>query len=87
VDRVEYDEEYPYDAVTFRSATTKGSGAESAVGWSAGAAAVYTLAPRWGLCAQARYTKASVTLSTPDGGSTDVDADGWRAVALLRFGF
>ena len=57
------------------------------VGWSAGATAVYTLAARWGLAAQARHTKARVALSTPEGGSSDVDAGRWRAVGLLRFGF
>jgi hypothetical protein len=87
VDRVEYDEEYPYDAVTFRAATTSRSGSESAVGWSAGAVAVFTLAPRWGLAVQARYTKAKVDLSTAGGAASPVDAGGWRALGLLRFGF
>jgi hypothetical protein len=87
VDQVEYDEAYPFDEVTYRSATTASASSDTAVGWSAGAAAVYTLAPRWGLAAQLRYTSASVELTRPGNETTPIDAGGFRALAELRFGF
>jgi len=87
VDRIEYSEEYPFDEATYRSAVTSSASSDGTVGWSAGAGVVYTLASHWGLSAQARYTKASVELSGADGTTTELDAGGWRAVGLVRFGF
>jgi len=87
VDQVEYTEAYPFDEATYRSATTSRTSSDGKVGWSAGAGVVYTLAPHWGLSAQARYTKASVELAGSDGTTTTFDAGGWRAVGLVRFGF
>jgi hypothetical protein len=87
VDRVEYDEAYPFDEVTYRTATVSSASSDTAVGWSAGAAAVYTLASRWGLAAQLRYTSASVELTSPGSEATSIDAGGFRALAELRFGF
>jgi len=87
VDRVEYSDEYPFDEATYRSATTSRVSSDGTIGWSAGIGVVYTLAPHWGLSARARYRRASVDLAGSDGSTTALDAGGWRAVGLLRFGF
>jgi hypothetical protein len=85
-ERVEFDEQFPFDDVSYRSAVTGRGTSNGTVGWSGGAALLYTFGGRWGLGLQARYTRAEVELSSPDAATT-IDAGGLRTVVFLRVGF
>lgn len=87
VERVEYDDEYPYDEVSFRSAVTQRVNSDAGVGWSVGAAASRAVGDRWRLALRARYTRARVDLSPPEGDTTSVDAGGLKLTLALGFGF
>jgi hypothetical protein len=87
VERVEYDEEYPYDEVSFRRTVTGRAQPDAAVGWSAGAAVSHALGPRLRLAVEARYTQAQVELDLTGGEPAPVDAGGLKLIAALRVGF
>ena len=86
IDRVEYDQEYPYDAATFRFATSRrarGSG----MGFNAGSEIVWSLTRRTGLGASVRFARGSVDLRAAGGREVGVDAGGVQAGAGLRVSF
>jgi hypothetical protein len=87
VERVEYDEEYPFDEVTFRAAVTGRARSDAGVGWSAGAAVSHALGSRLSLAVEARYSRARVELALPGGEPVPVDAGGIKVIAALRVGF
>jgi hypothetical protein len=87
VERVEYDEEYPYDAASFRMAVTERARSDARAGWSVGAAMERLLGSRFGLGVQARYTRARLDLAAPGEESTPVDAGGLCLLATLSLGF
>jgi hypothetical protein len=87
VERVEYDEEYPYDEASFRTAVTEQARSDARVGWSVGAGVRRLLGSRVGLGVQARYTRARLDLAPPGEDPTPVDAGGLSVVATLSLGF
>ena len=60
---VKYDESYPFDEATFRSAGTRRAKA-SAAGFNAGADVRWMFARSYGLGAVVRYSRATVDLGT-----------------------
>jgi len=85
--RVEFDEEYPYDEASFRAAVTQRSRSDAALGWSAGASVGYALTARFGVAAQARYTRAKPELPAQGGTPGPVGAGGTQVTALVRLRF
>ena len=87
VSDVSYTEVYPFDTVTFTSATTKKVTA-SKVGFNVGADIGITLAPHVGVGALVRFSRASVSFPL-DGSAAGVDANagGIQAAAGLRLFF
>jgi hypothetical protein len=83
---VQYDEAYPYDSATFRSATATRTKA-SAVGMNAGADLRWMFGRTIGLGALVRFTRGTVDLRTPDDRHVSVRAGGAQAGAGLRFVF
>lgn len=81
-----YDEDYPYDVATFRSATTQEVD-ESVVGFTAGADVSYLFAERIGVGGTLRYSGATVEVTTPDGDSVDASVGGLQVGAGLRLRF
>ena len=87
VERVEYDEEYPYDEISFHAAVTERARSDAAVGWSAGAEVSHALGRRVALGLLARYTRARVDLAPPGEDETLLDAGGFHLMATLSVGF
>ena len=81
-----YDETYPYDVATFRSATSEEVD-ESVVGFHAGADVSYFFAQNVGVGGIVRYAGASVDITMPDGDRVDVAVGGLQAGAGLRLRF
>ena len=87
VERVEFDEEYPYDEATFRAATTQQGRSDAGVGWSAGASVSHALGTRVTLGLEGRYTRANLELALPGGTTAPIDAGGFQLIAGLAVGF
>jgi hypothetical protein len=87
VENVEYDEQYPYDEVSFRRAVIGRVKSDAALGWSVGATVSHTLGARVRLAVETRYSQAQVELGLPDGEPAPVDAGGLKLIAALRVGF
>lgn len=86
VEAVEYQEAYPYDEAAFDGvAVREGSG--TAIGFHAGADLTFLLTPQVGLGVLVRYSRASLDLDTPAGGSLSMDVGGLQAGAGLRLRF
>jgi hypothetical protein len=83
VDAVQYDHVYPYDEATFRGAVTRRAKG-SAVGFNAGADAVWTLTRRVGLGGNIRFARGSVDLEGSDGRTAGIDAGGVQGSVGLR---
>lgn len=83
---VQYDEAYPYDEATFRSATARRSKA-SAVGVNAGADLRWMFGRTIGLGALVRLTHGTVDLETQDDRHVSVRAGGVQSGVGLRFVF
>lgn len=86
VTRVHWDESYPYDTATFRTADTQ-SNSESKVGFNAGADIIFRFGRSFGIGALVRYTQAKVEFSPADGRTVAVDAGGAQAGAGIRLIF
>jgi hypothetical protein len=80
-----YDQEYPYDEATFRSATTRRAKA-SVTGYNAGADLRW-MPGRIGLGGMVRYTRGSVDLTTENDRRILVRAGGVQAGGGIRIGF
>jgi hypothetical protein len=86
VSDVQYDETFPYDTATFRSATTrpsKGSGA----GFNAGVDIAWMFQRHVGVGGFVRGARGRVTLDTPDKRTITVDAGGVQGGAGVRLVF
>jgi hypothetical protein len=81
-----YDEAYPYDTATFKSATATRSKA-SAVGGHAGADLRWMFGRTIGLGALVRFTRGTADLTTRDDRRVSVRAGGVQAGVGLRFVF
>ncbi len=62
VERVEIDDEFPFDTVSFRSPVTGSVRSDPGVGWSAGASVTHALGSRFGVGVQLRYTRVPLEL-------------------------
>jgi len=82
----DYDETYPYDTATFRSATTEEVD-ESVVGFHAGADVSYFFTQNAGVGGIVRYAGASIDVTAPDGDTVDVSVGGLQVGAGLRLRF
>lgn len=87
VERIEFDEQYPYDEATFRNAVTQGSRSDAVVGWSAGASVSHALGSRVTIGLEARYTRANLELVLPGGAVAPINAGGLQLIAGLGVGF
>jgi hypothetical protein len=87
VSNIVYTETYPYDTVTFTSATTV-SVDRTKVGFNVGADFGYKLSPNFGLGGVVRFSRASLSFPLT-GSATDVNADagGLQAGGGVRFYF
>jgi hypothetical protein len=82
---VVYDDDYPFDVVTFQSATTRRSKA-SVTGFNAGADLRW-MPSRIGLGGMVRFTRASVDLITENDRRIPVRAGGVQVGGGIRIGF
>jgi hypothetical protein len=82
---VQYDEEFPFDTATFRSATTRSVKA-SAIGFNAGADVSYMFSRRFGVGGLIRFSRATVDLDV-DGRTVSLDAGGLQAGGGIRIAF
>ena len=87
VERVEVEDEYPFDTVELNSAVTATVRSDAEIGWSVGAGVSRQLGSRLGLGLQARYTRAGLTLPREDGAETSLDAGGLQLTAVLQVRF
>ncbi len=86
VQKVDYDESYPYDTATFRTADTADRTARK-TGTSASVDLVVRVVGRLGAGAFVRYTDVEVVLKPGDDRSIATRASGWQAGAGVRFFF
>lgn len=87
VERIQIDEEFPFDEATFRSAQTRQVRSDAGVGWSAGASLSHVLGHRAAVVLEGRYTRASLELSSSGSAVTPLDAGGFQLIAGLTVGF
>jgi hypothetical protein len=80
---VQYGETYPYDTATFSQATVERVG-KTSVGAHGGVDVTWLLNRQVGVGGLVRYSRASVDLSTPAGGSISVDAGGLQAAVIVK---
>jgi hypothetical protein len=83
---VTYDEAYPFDAATFKSAPAHRAKA-SATGFNAGADVRWMFARSIGIGALVRFSRATVDLSTEDKRTLAVRAGGVQAGVGIRIAF
>ena len=81
-----YDQTYPFDAATFRSATTRRSKA-SVTGFNVGGDLQWMLSRNIGLGGMVRYIRGSVDLETQNNRQISVRAGGLQAGGGIRIGF
>ena len=77
---------YPYDTATFTSATNTEQ-SESKVGFHAGADVAVYFSDTIGVGWLARFSRATVDFTSPDGGTVSVDAGGFQTGGGLRIRF
>lgn len=78
---------YPYDAPTFTAATTQRITAANTVGFNAGADVGVRLWRHAGVGGAVRLTRASASLTVPDGKAASTDAGGVQIAGGLRLFF
>ena len=86
VQKLQYSQQYPYDAATFSGADT-GTPSESTIGFNAGADVGYFFARNVGIGGVIRFSRASADFTSIDGETLAVDAGGVQAGAGLRLRF
>jgi len=86
VTAVHWDEAYPFDTATFRSADTA-SPSNRSTGVNASADIVFRFGKSFGVGALLRYTQAKVDLTPTAGHTVSVDAGGFQAGAGIRVTF
>jgi hypothetical protein len=83
---IEYDESFPFDTVTFRSARQRKS-TGSAVTFNAGADIGWMFTRHLGIGGLARFAEATVDLDLGEGRTQSVTAGGFSAGAGIRLAF
>jgi hypothetical protein len=83
---LQYDEEFPFDTATFRSASTRGAKA-SAIGFNVGADVAYMFTRRLGVGGLLRFSRATVDLDAGGGRSVSVDVGGLQGGGGIRLVF
>jgi hypothetical protein len=83
---VRWDESYPYDTATFRTADTA-TPSESVTGFNAGADVVFRFGRSFGVGALVRYTQGKADLSPVEGRTITVDLGGLQAGGGIRLIF
>jgi hypothetical protein len=83
---VDKDESYPYDTVEVTGVTTRRI-QDTPVGYGGALGLDWRLSRRFGLGAQARYSRARAKLPLPEGQSIDLDAGGLQAGLGIRLLF
>jgi opacity protein-like surface antigen len=86
VTAVRFDEEFPFDTATFRTADTRVM-TEAKIGFNVGADVAYMFSRTIGVGGIVRFSRATVDFARPDGGRVSVEAGGFQAGAGLRFAF
>lgn len=86
VTAVRFNEEFPFDTATFRTADTRVM-TESKIGFNVGADVAYMFTRVIGVGAVARFSRADIEFTRPDGGRVSVEAGGFQAGAGLRIAF
>ncbi len=81
-----YDQEYPFDVATFRSATTRRSKA-SVTGFNVGGDLRWMFSRNIGVGGMVRYIRGSVDLETQNDRQISVRAGGLQAAGGIRIGF
>ncbi len=83
---VQYREQYPYDTAEFSVAPAEDA-SETAFGFHVGADVTWLLSRQFGVGGTVRYTRASVDLASPAGGSVSFDAGGFQAAVTVKVRF
>jgi len=83
---VEYKEQYPFDTAEFSAAPAEDV-SESALGFHVGADVTWLMTREVGIGGTVRYTRASVDLVPPAGGSISYDAGGLQAAVTVKIRF
>jgi opacity protein-like surface antigen len=83
---VRYDESFPFDTATFRSAATR-SFTGSKIGFNVGADVGYMFTRMFGVGGMVRFSRADMDLDGPDNRSISVQAGGVQAGAGIRVVF
>ena len=86
VDAVDFEQTYPYGEATFTGVDVRGQSA-SAIGVNVGADASYYFSSRLGVGGTVRFSRGSVELVAPDGGSFKSTAGGLQTTGGLRVRF
>lgn len=77
---------YPYNAATF-TGTNRRNQSDSKIGFNVGADIAFYFSDMIGVGWLARFSRASVDLRSPDGGTVAIDAGGFHTVGGLRVRF
>ncbi len=86
VDRIEYVHAYPYEAASFTRDVHK-LRSESKVGFVAGADVTYYVTRFVGMGGTVQLNRATIPLSSADGGTVTFETGGFQATGGLRFRF
>jgi len=82
VNDVQFTETYPYDTAEFTEATVE-KASKTGFGAHGGASVSYLVTREVGVGGSVRYTRASIDLPTPSGGSVSFDAGGLQAAVTV----
>lgn len=83
---VQFDESFPFDTATFRTADRRVL-TESKVGFHVGADVAFMFTRAFGIGGMVRFSRAEIEFTRPDGGRVPVEAGGVQAGAGLRLAF
>ncbi len=86
VNDVEFTETYPYDTAEFKSATVEKT-SKTGFGAHGGASVSYLVTREVGVGGSVRYSRASVDLPTPSGGSVSIDGGGLQVAGTVTVRF
>jgi len=86
VQQVLFTETFPFNSATFTGVSTT-TLRDAGVGVNAGADLTFRFHRYWGIGSRLRFSRASVTMLSPDGDEVDMNAGGVQVVAGLRTRF
>jgi hypothetical protein len=87
IDGAQAQDEYPYDAPSFRSAHSVVARSDLTLGWNAGASGAWVATRHLDLGLEARYTSASVDLRPSGVEAFRLNAGGLQVTTVLRLRF